>query len=237
MKKITLVFFSLCVFQLYAQEDNSTTETKQDKNTEKKFTPSKVKRFSLGAKIGVPNIIGGSVEGITPLLKNRVSLFIDYSRINPKVFIEVGGTERRSNDKIVIQYFEIGSNFYFTKPGNGIYAGIGYGSLNVDVNIEGVNFDVSGMKGVGSGSGNIKINTTNLKMGIKTGGTIYFRAELGYGFGSIPKDVNVEGTFTYTAPGGTTLTVNGTAIEKFPEIPTINANGFIIGNIGFGISF
>lgn len=83
----------------------------------------------------------------------------------------------------------------------------------------------------GSGSTDIALNTTNFKIGLKTGGTIYFRLELGYGMGSLHQTVD----FTETDNSNPSYTEIVT--EDIPEIPGISENGLIIGNIGFGVSF
>ena len=74
-------------------------------------------------------------------------------------------------------------------------------------------------------------------MGIKTGGRIFFRLELGYGIGTIPKTVELNGRFTYTDSDGNTQTDTGTETEDFPAIPGVSTNGVLVGNFGFGVSF
>lgn len=190
---------------------------------------SKVKRISLGVKIGVPNIAGLSLEGVTPLLDNRIAPYFDYSsfNINPDD-VEVG-----------LSYSEFGVNVYFGKQGKGAYAGIGFGALNTDLTFTNVTLsDDNGNSGNGIVSVKEKLNTTNVKLGIKTGGRIYFRLEVGYGFGTIPNDIELSGTFRYPDPNGNgQITGQGTETEEFPTIPGVGTNGILIGNFGFGISF
>lgn len=190
---------------------------------------SKVKRISLGVKIGVPNIAGLSLEGVTPLLDNRIAPYFDYSSfdINPDE-VEVG-----------LSYSEFGVNIYLGNKGKGAYAGIGFGSLNTDLTFTNVTLsDDNGNSGSGTVSVNEKLSTTNLKLGIKTGGRIYFRLEVGYGFGTIPSDIELRGTFSYPDPNGNgQITGQGTDTEEFPTIPGVGTNGILIGNFGFGISF
>jgi hypothetical protein len=83
----------------------------------------------------------------------------------------------------------------------------------------------------GSGSTEIALNTTNLKLGFKTGGRIYFRVEVGYGMGDLPQ------TFNFTAIDNSNPLYRETVTEDIPEIPGISESGIIIGNIGFGVSF
>ena len=74
-------------------------------------------------------------------------------------------------------------------------------------------------------------NTTNLKLGLKTGGRIYFRLELGYGMGTLPQ------TVSFKATDNSNPSYTETTSEDIPEIPGISENGLIIGNIGLGLSF
>ena len=78
---------------------------------------------------------------------------------------------------------------------------------------------------------NINLNTTNLKFGIKSSGKIYFRFELGYGFGDIPSQI------TFTAIDDIDPSYSEQQTEELPNIPGIAENGIIVANIGFGISF
>ena len=81
----------------------------------------------------------------------------------------------------------------------------------------------------GTGSVDLDIDTTILKIGVKTGGTLYFSFELGYGFGTIPDSLN----FNATSLSG----VSESVTEEIPSIPGIGSGGIVVGNIGLGISF
>ena len=70
---------------------------------------------------------------------------------------------------------------------------------------------------------------TIVKLGLKTGGTLYFSFELGYGFGTIPDSL------TFNAVSSTGISESVT--EDIPNIPGIGSGGMVVGNIGFGISF
>lgn len=63
------------------------------------------KPFRLGVKIGFPNIIGGHLEYVTPLLENKLAASIDYSSINTDNYIDP--------DEGKLTYFEVGLNYYF----------------------------------------------------------------------------------------------------------------------------
>ena len=38
-----------------------------------------IKRISVGLKIGIPNIVGGAVEGILPIFGNRIAPYFNLS--------------------------------------------------------------------------------------------------------------------------------------------------------------
>ena len=212
MKKIIFLFVMMLSVGLYAQD----METEQNQETIDSLAP-KVKRLSVGVKIGVPNIAGLSVEAVTPLLDNRIAAFADFSGFN------VSDQET----EIGLNYSEFGLNVYLGKKGNGLYAGIGAGNLSTDLTFY-ENLDGGGR---GKGTTGLDIKTTNLKLGIKTGGRIYFRFEVGYGVTSdIPENITV----TLEEIGG-----SGRETESFevPTIPGVGTNGVLVGNFGFGFSF
>ena len=195
----------------YAQEVEQ-----QQEETIDSLAPS-VKRFSVGLKIGVPNVAGLSLEGVTPLLDNRVAPFVDFSSFDVK----------DAETEIGLSYSEFGANVYFNNKGKGAYAGIGFGNLSTDLTFY---EDLDGGSR-GKGTTGLDIKSTNLKFGIKTGGRFYFRFEIGYGFTS---DVPDAITVTLTE-------INGTETETrsldVPTIPGLGTNGLLIGNFGFGLSF
>ena len=210
MKKLLLSIFIALGMMGFAQEVN------QQKETIDSLAPS-IKRFSVGLKIGVPNIAGISFEGVTPLLDNRVAPFVDFSSFDVK----------DSETEIGLSYSEFGANVYFGDKGNGAYAGIGFGNLSTDLTFY-ENLDGGGR---GKGTIGLDIKSTNLKFGVKTGGRFYFRFEVVYGLTSdIPDDVTV----TLTEIGG-----NETETDTFevPTIPGLGTSGILVGNFGFGLSF
>lgn len=173
------------------------------------------KRISVGAKVGVPNILSLNGEFVLPILDNHFAPFIDYGAFD----IEDGATD------VGLKYTEFGLNYYFGSKGKGLYIGAGIAELSTDLIFNDLEFDDGT---TGSGSVGVDIGTTNLKLGLKTGGVFYFRIEAGYGLGSPPKTID----FTATANG-----VTETFSEPIPEIPGVNESGLLIGNIGFGFSF
>ena len=221
MKNILFTIFIISSMFVLAQE------VEQDVETLDSLELPSIKRIAIGVKFGVPNIAGLSLEGVTPLLGNRIAPFFDYSSfdVNPDE-VEVGLT-----------YTEFGSNIYFGNKGKGVYAGIGFGSLDTYLVFNDIELtDDNGNSGNGTASISQNLNTTNIKLGIKTGGRFYFRLELGYGIGDIPETIDVTGTFSYTE-NGQTITGSGYQTEEFPTIPGVGTSGILIGNFGFGIAF
>ena len=230
MKNILIISFTLLCFVSYGQEleeevSNEITATSfQEIDSLEVY---KIKRVSIGIKLGIPIIAGFSAEAITPILGNRIAPYIDFSSFPVN-------TDETDLD---LKYIEFGSNFYFGDNGQGFYVGVGFGTLNTDIVFKNIKFEENGNRGRGTGRINTKINTTNLKLGIKTGGRVYFRLEVGYGIGTIPKEITVNGRFSYEDSNGVTQESNGTETEEFPSIPGVNDKGVLVGNFGFGISF
>ena len=206
--RITL-FFIFASLSLAAQNEELKRETADT---------LKVKRLSIGIKLGIPNLASGYAELVLPLLNNHFAPYIDYSKI-PLNFDDI---------ETNIGYTEYGINYYFNKKANGFFIGIGKGSLLTDVTFNNLQFSDSTTTLIGSGSTSLDLDTTNFKIGLKTGGTIFFRLELGYGMGAIPDALR----FTATLDG-----ITETFVEDIPPIPGVGTEGILIGNIGFGLSF
>lgn len=202
MKKISIILLLIfCTFS-YAQD-------KQEINP-----------IRIGLKIGTPNIIGGNLEFVTPLLNNRIALFADYS----------GFTLKEDASKVNLKYFEAGTNIYLKETGKGLYASLSYGTLNLDGNYLDAK-TVNGTLFEGEAEGSIDVSTLNAKFGAKFGNKFYFRIEAGYGFGDIPQQIEITGKEKNT---GTTKT---DYVEIPDDIPGIDENGYLLFNIGFGVSF
>ena len=211
MKKNFLItyLFLLSIFTSFAQTESSKEENKDS---------LKVKHFSIGLKLGFPNLASGSAELTLPILNNHFAPYIDYSKI-PLNFESVETT---------IAYTEFGINYYFNKKANGFFLGIGKGSLSTDVTFTNLLFSSGLQSLIGSGSTELNLDTTNFKLGVKTSGTVFFRFELGYGLGKIPDSLNFIATLNGIPESFT---------ESIPPIPGLGTSGILIGNIGFGFSF
>ena len=216
MKKIFICFSLVLSTALQAQNDESLS-------IENDTLELNVKRVAVGVKLGMPNIIGGSLEFILPVMDNHFAPYADLSGfdIDPDTETSVG-----------LSYSEFGLNYYFNTKGKGLYFSAGLGNLTTDITFS--NQNVSNGEGisVNDGVGTIqqKISTTNLKLGVKAGKRVYFRFELGYGLGNIPSDVKI--TATSVSQG-----FKEEISEPFPDVPGISSGGVVIGNVGFGVAF
>ena len=211
MKNIFTLLLLFCFIHLSAQDKQNNSNEIESSLEEKP-----VKRVSLGLKIGVPNMASGTFEYVLPLFDNHLTPYLNYGAYD----LEIDETS------IDLSYSEFGLKYYFNNKGKGFYTGIGASSFSsslmyTDLNLSG------GLSG--TGSVDLNIDTTILKIGLKTGGTLYFSFELGYGFGDIPDSL----IFTGTASNGYSEQV----IEEIPSIPGIGSGGIIVGNIGLGVSF
>ena len=75
------------------------------------------------------------------------------------------------------------------------------------------------------------MRTTNLRIGLKTGGTFYFRIEMGYGLGDIPKKLSFKAIDNFDPKYSQIVT------KEIPKISGTSEREMLIGNIGGGISF
>ena len=208
MKKISFLCMLLICSIAFSQEKE-----------EKKEKSSDINPIRIGVKVGVPDIVAGNLEFVTPLFDNRVALFVDYSKFSVN----------EDDAEVDVNYFEGGINIYFNNTGRGLYGSVSMSSLKIDGKYTDAE-TVNGTLYQGSASGDLKINTTNLKLGAKLGKKFYFRIEAGYGFGDIPDTIEVTGT-----EQGTGMTE--TDFVDIPDIPGVSDSGMIVANIGFGISF
>lgn len=208
MNKFLTTLIILISFSIYGQGIAKENDS---------ITAEKIKSFSLGIRIGVPNIVSLNSELILPFTGNRVSAYFDYGTLNFPI----------DETNIETTYTEYGINFYFNSKGKGFYLSAGNGSLSTDYTFNNLDFD-DGLGRRGSGSTELDIDAVNLKLGLKTGGTFYLRLEAGFGFTSIPE------TLTFTA---TSNNITKTFNEELPNIPGIGSDGILAVNLGLGFSF
>lgn len=208
---LVLAFFILFSNVNAAQEDSADNRS------------PKVKPFRIGAKIGFPNLIGGNVEYVTPLLKQRLSVGLDYSSISDK---SIDQWIELENEAFKVTYFEAGLNYYFFKPGRGLYGGVSYGVFDAEFIFTGVESEEDTGQSSGTADTGISHSTMNVKLGAKWGGTIYFRPEVGYSFSRLPEEVDVNVRF----PDGSTE-------SQSQELPISEINKGLIFNLGLGLAF
>ena len=213
MRKITCLVCLFLSINLIAQNDE--LESNQVVDSIELNEP--IKRISVGLKIGIPNIVGGAVEGVLPIFGNRIAPYFNISSFDLDVENVTAG----------LSYTEFGSKFYFGNKGKGFFVGVGSSKFASTLDFKDLSLD-NGERG--TGSVDLDIPTLTIKIGAKTGGRIYFNFELGYGIGSIPNEIEVNA-----------ISSTGTKYNKkepIPNIPGINpGGGILIGNVGFGISF
>ncbi len=178
----------------------------------------KIKRLSIGLKAGVPNIASVGVQYTLPFLNNHLAPYFEYSLYSHK-----DGEIEAS-----LKFSEFGASCFFNEKGKGLYFGLGVSTLKVDTSYNDISLDLGK---TGSGTAEITLNTTNFKLGLKTGGRIYFRLEVGYGMGDLPKEV------TFVATDNSNPSYTETTTVEITEIPEISESSLIIGNVGFGLSF
>ena len=152
MKTLFIVpLFFLSTF-LMAQQPMITDSLDQEEYIEK------VKRFSLGAKLGIPNLVGGTVEVVLPLFQNRIAPYFDYSQFSVNL----------DTSESSLSYNELGANIYFNDKGKGFFVGLGSARMNADVVFTDLIFSENGITTTGTGSTALDLNTFNLKLGIKS---------------------------------------------------------------------
>lgn len=210
MKNLLLISFFLLIPVL---ENFAIAQTSREVNDSFLREEVKVRPFRLGIKLGFPNLIGGNVEYVTPLLNKRLAVNVDHSQIEGE-WLGLGENE------INFSYLEGGLNYYFFKPGKGLYGGLNYGKLRYTENR--INPDYRETM-------DLTHSTFNLKVGAKLGGLFYFRPEVGYAFTSLPKEI--EAVTTYNDGR------RETEAERLDIPGTEILFKGLIANIGFGFAF
>ena len=177
---------------------------------------SQEKPIRIGLKIGFPNIVGGNVEYVTPLLNNKLAFAADYSSLKADSYLDP--------DKGEVSYFQVGVNYYLFKEGKGLYLSANYGVLDAELILQDIESETEYDK-YGTAFASLSNKSVNIKLGAKLGGLFYFRPEVGYGFTSLDPTVDVVVNFP-----------DGTSENQPEEIPEELTKGLMF-NIGFGFSF
>ncbi|MDT0645804.1 hypothetical protein RM545_03815 [Zunongwangia sp. F260] len=191
----------------------------------------KVRPFRIGGKLGFPNLIGGNVEYVTPLLGDKLAVSADYSTISTDWIVpeEEEGYES-SGDKLDFSYIEGGLNYYLFRPGSGLYVGASYGNIKIEGQMVRYSTE-SDRTEPGTGDIDFANGSFNLKLGAKLGGLFYFRPEVGYRFSALPESYDMEVVFDdgYTETQSYTFDT-----ESSPQ--NLLYKG-LIANIGLGFAF
>ena len=182
----------------------------------------KVKRFSIGVKAGVPNIVTGGIEYNLPFLNNHFAPYVDYTKLD---YNETGESFSGS-----LSYSEFGLNYYFNQNGKGFYLGAGISNFSIKGKNSAIELDGASGR-LGTADTNFKFTGTALKLGLKTGGTFYVRFEVGYSIGSFPTEI------TITARDNADSSLTEVEVVEIPKFPGISDNGIVVANLGFGFSF
>jgi hypothetical protein len=117
MRKISLKLVILLSLVLFSNRAFSQVEKVEALDS------IKVKYINLGVKLGIPNLIGGSVEIVLPILGNRIAPYFDYSGFS--IDTDDIGTS--------FSYLEYGANLYFNQKGNGFFLSLGQGKFNTEL--------------------------------------------------------------------------------------------------------
>lgn len=217
---LTLLLLSLVVINAQEMESNMVNEEGASEiAVELGSIPSEypLKRLSIGLKSGIPNIASIGVQYTLPVLNNHLAPYFDF------LTYQYNKDQTEGN----LSFLEFGAAYFFNEKGKGAYLGIGFSSLKINADYNNISLDNGG---TGYGASKIALNTTNLKLGLKTGGRLYFRVEVGYGMGDIPQIV------TFKATDNNNPAYTPTKTKDIPALPGVSENGMVIGNIGFGFS-
>ena len=177
-----------------------------------------LKRFSVGVKFGLPYMAVLGAQYTLPFFNNHFAPYFDYSQYSYE----------KNNEDAQFRFSEFGISYFFNQIGKGLYAGLSYSNLSYDVKFTNVILE-NGSKGYGSEK--IDMRTTNLRIGLKTGGTFYFRIEMGYGLGDIPKKLSFKAIDNFDPRYSQIVS------KEIPKISGTSEREMLIGNIGVGISF
>jgi hypothetical protein len=149
---------------------------------------SSTQYFRLGARMLIPNIVGGHGEFVLPIGARNLSIAGDYSRLPfGKILTNVLDVEVEVD--FTYSYSALGFNFYPRKDqrARGFYLGLSYARIGASSSYD---------DGSNSSSGKIAANTAIFRLGTNAGkGPFLFGFEIGSGlpFGNIKGDyISIE---------------------------------------------
>jgi len=206
MKKIVFFFVFINVGLMFSQEFQQQEIKEID-----------VYPFRIGIKAGILCGVGLGIEYVTPLLGNRIAPYADFGYMPISTFKST--------------YFEIGSNIYFGNKGKGAYVSLSYG--NLDAKMSELELETDGGEMLTNGVAHEKISSFNIKLGTKTKGKLYFRAEAGYAIGSFPTEIPITGDIN-----GVEETIIFSVNDLLDEFGIgLSGSGYVLFNLGIGYSF
>lgn len=194
-----------------------------------------VRSIRIGAKIGYPNLVGGNLEYVTPLLNKKLAVNVDYSTIKSEWILNLLGEESSTSEggetsSFTYNYIEGGINYYFFKPGRGLYGGISYGVLKLNGLLK--DFFENDNYSPGDAIVDFSHSSINVKLGAKMGGLFYFRPEIGYSFNPIPNSIDMDVVYE----DGSRETRTEELYDPAASPGNLLSQGFI-ANIGLGFAF
>ena len=236
MKNYLFITLTALIFQFSFSQNKTelnANETVSNENLEDAILESnsqepqynylnKVKRFSIGVKVGVPNVVTGGIEYNLPFLNNHFAPYIDYTKIDYK---EDGESFSGS-----LTYSEFGLNYYISEKGKGLYLGAGISNFSLTGEDNAIEIDGNSGR-TGTADTDFKFKGTALKLGVKTGGTFYVRFEVGYSFGKFPTKITID------AVDNANSSLIVTEEVEIPKVPGISDSGIVVANLGLGFSF
>jgi hypothetical protein len=222
-----VLFISIILFQIFSSALAQNKDTLVESPTKKVF---KLRPIRLGAKIGYPNLVGGNVEYVPKLLKNRFSVSLDYSHLNSDSLESQTTSIDGSNSSFDFSYLNAGFNYYIFKPGKGLYTGLRYGNIKFKGEDSSITNKDGDYENPGTEYYDVSNKSMNVLLGARWGGLVYFRPEIGYSFNPIPE--SIESDIIYK--DGTREKENYNLIEEGFLDPLKTG---LLFNFGFGFAF
>lgn len=219
MGKITIT--SICYLVLIAVLTHSYSLHAQTTTSQER--DYKVRPVRLGLKGGFPNLVGGNLEYVTPILNDRLAVSLDYSILKSDWFLLEEDSE---TTKLDFSYLEGGLSYYFFKAGKGLYGGVGYNQMKFEGQ---THVESNGREG--TGHIDYSHSSFNIKLGARLGGLFYFRPEIGYSFSSLPKTIEYQAKYE----DGTTQTETYDFSDELASADILFKG--LMANIGFGFAF
>jgi len=156
---------------------------------------SREKPIRIEAKLGLPNLVGGSVEYLLPALGNA---YIDNS-IAPYIDFSTFNLPLDETTEMGFGYFGFGAKYYldqqlekFGLPAmlKGVYGGLGFGRMSLELTDDGWD---SYTHGSGTATGSVGMGMFQLLIGKRWfWGPFTLCIETGYSLGNMDDEVTVE---------------------------------------------